>query len=175
MDDLAVERLEYVIEQIEQDWTAMQAGERVSGPSADEYRARVTRAAPFAGRVVSSVRGAERLLKQADPSIHHGEGMTCVWRAETAACRREKIEFGLPPGDAPDESRCRTTCQNLAYTDRDIDLLRGRLDVLDAAAGDPLSPRPRRDRAADQAAQVRTVVEHHDPDRPEGQRETEGS
>jgi len=41
--------------------------------------------------------------------------MTCVWRAETAACRKAKIAQGLPADDVPDETECRTTCQNLAW------------------------------------------------------------
>ncbi|WP_069774272.1 hypothetical protein [Streptomyces agglomeratus] len=46
--------------------------------------------------------------------------MTCVHRAETAVCRKEKLLLGLPADDGPDESLCRSTCANLAYTDRDI-------------------------------------------------------
>jgi hypothetical protein len=173
MDDLAIERLEYVLEQIDEDWTAVEAEEHVSGPSAAEYRSRVARAAPFAGRVVNKVRSVERLLTQADPEIHHGEGMTCVWRAETAACRKAKIEMGLPPADAPDEAECRSNCQNLAYTDRDIDHLRSRLTSLEGRARDPLSPRPRRDRAVEQAERVRAVIERHDRTRPLGREKQE--
>lgn len=161
MDDIAVERLEMVLDQIGEDRAAATAGEHVSGPAADEYRRRLERAAPFAGRVVTTVRGVERLLARADPAIHHGEAMTCVWRAETAACRRAKLEMGLPADDAPDESECRSNCQNLAYTDRDVALVRERLVVLAQAADDPLAPRPRRDRAAAKAEQLRVIVARH--------------
>lgn len=168
MDDLAIERLEFVVDQIDTDWAAIEDGEHVSGPSANEYRQRVARAAPFAGRVVTAVRSAERLLAQADPNIHHGEGMTCVWRAETAACRRARIEAGLPALDAPEQSECRSTCQNLAYTDRDIEQLRGRLTVLEQGSRDPLAPRPRRERAAALADQARAVIEGHERSRETG-------
>jgi integrase len=161
MEDLAVERLEFVLEQIDEDWDGVRDGEHVSGPSADEYRTRVTRVSRFAGRVVNQVRNVERLLNQADPGIHHGEGMTCVWRAETAACRRAKLEQDLPANDAPDEANCQSTCKNLAYTDRDIAHLRQRLVVLEVGEADTLSPRPLRDRAAAQAAQIRRILERH--------------
>jgi integrase len=161
MEDLAVERLELVLEQTDRDWSSLTDGEHVSGPSAEEYKTRVTRAVRFAGRIINRVRNVERFMGQADPSIHHGEAMTCVWRAETAACRKNKLELGLPANDAPDESECRSTCQNLAYTDRDIHQLRERLTVLDASATDLLAPRPLRDRAAAQADQARKIIQRH--------------
>ena len=114
-EDLAVERLELVLEQADHDRELLAAGEHVSGPAAAQYKARVTRMARFAGRAVTGVRNAERLLAATDPGIHHGEAMTCVWQAETAACRNARITEGLPPGDAPEQAECRTTCQNLAY------------------------------------------------------------
>jgi integrase len=165
MDDLAIERLEMVIDQIDDDLTLLEGGEHVSGSSAGEYRDRIARVSRFAGRTITGVRNADRLLTQADPNIHHGEAMTCVWRAKTAACRKAKMEQGLPDDDAPDESECRTTCQNLAYTDRDIDRLRGRLTILDASAVDPLAPHPLRDRATAQATRVRQIIQRHEQSR----------
>jgi hypothetical protein len=167
LDDLAIERLELVIEHAGRDHALLQDGEHVSGPSSAEYRARVERAAGFAGRVVTSVRNAERLLAQADENIHHGDGMTCVWTKETAACRKAKIAAGMPDADAPDDSECRVSCVNLAYTDRDIRQLAARLAALEDHAGDPLAPRPLRDRAAAQAAVISAVIARHDQDRPQ--------
>jgi integrase len=161
LDDLAVERLEFIIEQNEQDYTLLQAGEHVSGPSAAEYRDRLEQTHRFAGRVINRVRNVERLLQQADSSIHHGHGMTCVWRAESAACRNTRITEGLPADDAPIEAECQSGCQNLAYTDRDITRLRERLATLEAAAADALAPSPLRDRAHAQADRVRTILEQH--------------
>lgn len=166
MDDLAIERLEAVVEQIDDDLSLLEDGEHVSGPSSAEYRARIMRVSRFAGRAVTGVRNAERLLTQADPSIHHGEAMTCVWRAETAACRKAKLEQELPIDDEPDESECRTSCQNLAYTDRDIEQIRKDVAALSTAAQDPLAPRPIRDRAAARADQRRVIIEHHESSRP---------
>ncbi|MEU7015899.1 integrase [Streptomyces sp. NPDC046385] len=161
LQDVAVEKLELIIDQIEEDGRRLEAGEHVSGPSAQEYRARVIQSAPFAGRVVAGVRNAERLLEQADPAVHHGQGMTCVWRAATAACRKAKLALGLPGADAPDEADCRSTCSNLAYTDRDIAELQQELVQLQADVADPLAPQPRRDRAAAQAAQHLTIIGRH--------------
>ncbi|UKY55620.1 hypothetical protein [Streptomyces inhibens] len=45
----------------------------------------------------------ERLLKTADPNVHHGQGMTCVHRPETALCRTARLEAGLS-ADGPEES-----------------------------------------------------------------------
>lgn len=162
LDDVAVERLEMILEQIDDDSTHLLSGEHVSGPSAQEYRSRIARSARFAGRVVTGVRNVERLLHQADPNIHHGEGMTCVWRAETAACRHAKLEAGLPADDQPDEADCRSACPNLAYTDRNIEEQRARAHHWEAAAADPLAPRPIRDRAAALAARAHAIVQQHE-------------
>ncbi|WP_086764813.1 hypothetical protein [Streptomyces bobili] len=92
--------------------------------------------------------------------------MTCVHRAETAECRKEKLLLGLPADDGPDESLCHTTCANLAYTDRDLAEHRRRLPVLETESRDPMTPRPRRDRAAAQAARICAVIEQHEASRP---------
>jgi hypothetical protein len=118
MDDLAVERLEMVLEQIDEDWTRVRDGEHVSGPSAEEYQTRIGRVARFVGRVVNQVRNAERLLSQADPNTHHGEDMTCVWRAATAACRKANIDLGLPADDAPDDRNAAALRQRKAHRHR---------------------------------------------------------
>jgi integrase len=171
LDDLAIERLEMVLDQAGQDAAGLGDGEHVSGPSAEEYKQRVAHAAHFAGRAVTTARGADRLLAQIGPGIHHGQAMTCVWRPETAACNQARIDQGLPAGDSPDENECRTTCVNLAYTDRDIHQQQQRLADLQRATADPLAPQPRRDRTAAQAARIRTTIDHHQqtrPARPEG-------
>ena len=150
-----------MLEQADRDWTLLGDGEHVSGPSAQEYRDRVARIRRFDGRVVNQARNIERLLARTDSNIHHGEAMTCVYTAETAACRKARTDQGLPAADAPHESECRTACQNLAWTDRDISRLRSRLTDLDASAADSLAPRPLRDRAAAQASRARDIIARH--------------
>ena len=172
MDDVAVERLEMVIEQIDDDLTLMHDGEHVSGPSAAEYKARTARVSHFAGRVVTGVRNAARLLAQADPGIHHGEAMTCVWRPETAACRKTKLEMGLPADDGPDETECRTSCLNLAYIPTaTFAAMKAELAAAETASADTLAPGPIRDRAAARAARRRAVIDRHEKSDPAAGRE----
>ena len=161
LDDLAVERLEAILEHNQHDHALLAAGEHVSGPAATDYRDRVAAAHRFAGRVVNRVRNVERLLQHTDPSIHHGDGMTCVYRAETAVCRTSRQAQGLPIDDGPLEAECQAGCVNLAYTDRDIARLAERLTVLNTAADDSMAPTPLRDRAGAQAEQIRTVLTRH--------------
>jgi hypothetical protein len=162
LDDLAIERLEMVLEQADEDRTRLDEGEHVSGLSAADYKTRVTHTARFAGRTVNHARNAQRLLAQTGPGVRHGQAMTCVWRTETAACRNAKLDEGLPAADAPDESECRTACPNLAYTDRDIEQQRRRLEILQIHTTDPLAPTPRRDRAAAQAKQIQAIIDRHE-------------
>jgi hypothetical protein len=61
---------------------------------------------------------------------------------------------------------CHSNCANLAYTDRDIAEHRRRLPILETEARDPMTPRPRRDRAAAQAARICAVIEQHETSRP---------
>lgn len=161
LDDLAVERLEAILEHNQHDHALLAHGEQVSGPAATDYRDRVASTHRFAGRVVNRVRNVERILQHADPSIHHGDGMTCVYRAETAACRTSRQAQGLPAPDGPVEAECQAGCVNLAYTDRDITRLRERLNVLTDAADEPMAPAPLRDRARAQAEQIRSVLTRH--------------
>ncbi|WP_055469080.1 hypothetical protein [Streptomyces ardesiacus] len=167
MDDIHLETLEMVLEQNEQDAQLLEAGEHVSGPAAEEYRHRVRTRARFAGRVVTASRSVERLLDQTNPNIHHGEAMTCVWRRETAACRKARLDAELPAEDGPNEGECRLSCANLAYTDRNIAVQRRLQKQWEAAAADPLSPRPLRDRAAALAESSQAIVAAH-RERPTG-------
>ncbi|WP_274565081.1 hypothetical protein [Streptomyces spiramyceticus] len=92
--------------------------------------------------------------------------MTCVHRAETAECRKEKLALGLRVDSGPDESFCRSSCANLVYTDRDIAQRRSKIPAWEAAADDPLAPLPRRARAAALVAQARSVIDAHEATRP---------
>ncbi|MFF0630321.1 hypothetical protein [Streptomyces sp. NPDC004296] len=164
LDDVTVERLQMVIDQNEEDLRLLSGGEHISGPSSIEYSQRLQHTAAFTGRVVDKVRNAERLLKAADPNIHHGQGMTCVYRPETALCRTARLEAGLS-ADGPEESGCRSACTNLVYTDRDIDHLRRQHTRLITTATDDLSPRPLRERARTQADRLTTLITHHESTR----------
>lgn len=162
MDDLAIERLELILEQHENDARLLADAEHVSGPAATDYRARVAAGAQFVGRVVTSRRNVTRLLNDVDQNVHHGEAMTCVWRPETAACRTARIEQGLPSNDKPAQSECRSGCGNLAYTDRDIAALRLQHIQLTLDANDTLTPQPLRDRRRELADRAQLIIERHD-------------
>jgi integrase len=166
LDDLAVERVEMLLEQADTDAGLLNAGEHVSGPAATEYKTQVQRAARFAGRTITQIRNVQRLLTSAEPSIYHGEGMTCVWRPETALCRKARIDQGLPHNDVPEQSECRSTCANLAYTDRDIAQLHERHHALTVAATDQLAPQPLRDRASAIADRLGAIIDRHERSRP---------
>jgi integrase len=166
MDDLAIERLELILEQHEHDSRRLDDAEHVSGPAAGDYRARVAAGAQFLGRVVTSRRSVARLLNDVDQDIHHGEAMTCVWRPETAACRTARIEQGLPSNDTPTETECRSGCANLAYTDRDIAALRIQHTQSHLAAGDTLAPQPLRDRHRELADRTLLIIRRHNSSRP---------
>lgn len=82
------------------------------------------------------------------------------------ACRASRIADGLPAVDVPDESDCRSSCTNLAYTDRDIQMQREHAARLATAAPDPLAPAPLRDRVATQASRAKAIIDRHEPSRP---------
>jgi hypothetical protein len=168
LQDVAVEKLELVLEQIGEDARRLEAGEHVSGPSSDEYQRRIADTAHFPGRTVISPRSAARLLVGTDPQVHHGQGMTCVWRPETAACRAARLAQGLPESPGPEESECRSTCTNLAFTDRDIAHRKQELRALEADRDNPLAPRPLRDRAAAQAERTAALIHRHEHPENEG-------
>ncbi|WP_354391622.1 hypothetical protein [Streptomyces atratus] len=128
----------------------------------------------FTGRVVIQANNARRILSSKHPDIHHGLAMTCVWRYETAGCREEREVAGLDVR-GPDEPLCRTTCTNLAYTDRDIENKKRELARHKAAAADPLSPGPLRDREAAKAAQARAVIATHELGRRGNSRQEPGT
>lgn len=108
-----------LLEQSEDDWTRLEEEqEHVSGTAAAGCRRRTAGAAVFLGRTVRA--------------------QACVHRAETAACHKERLLLGLTD-DGPDESLCRSSCVNLAYTDRDSAEHHTRLTVLMAKARDPMT------------------------------------
>jgi hypothetical protein len=70
------------------------------------------------GRVLTTNRQAHDLLDNPLLQIFPGKAMTCVFNPQQALCQIQRAE-----GDTrrtPDQSDCRPTCNNLAYTDADI-------------------------------------------------------
>jgi hypothetical protein len=59
------------------------------------------------------------------------------------------------------------------FTDRDIQQMTAEVTAMERAAGDPLAPRPLRDRAAARAAQQRAIITRHQASRPANERRDE--
>jgi len=74
-----------------------------------------------------------------------------------------------------DTTKVNTGAAETTYTDRDISQLRERLAILDAAAADPLAPRPLRDRSAAQASRLRDIITRHDSTKPPGANDGEAA
>jgi len=70
--------------------------------------------------------------------------MTRIFHCEQDECRKARLAEGLA-ADGPDDAECRSTCQDLAHTERGIDQLRVSPSIVEAAAADLLTPRPLRD------------------------------
>jgi hypothetical protein len=87
-DEYAFEDALARMDELTTDLEALSGGEHVSGPAASAYRERLTAAgSQFAGRVLTSSRQARDLLANPLLKIFHGDGMTCVFDPQQAACQ----------------------------------------------------------------------------------------
>jgi hypothetical protein len=80
LNDITFEQFLHRAEIIHDDSQRRERGEHVSGPAADEYRARVARASTFAGLTVTTKSQINNALSNPDLQIHHGAVVTCVFR-----------------------------------------------------------------------------------------------
>ena len=71
-------------------WTLHERGEHISGPAADEYRARLAMASTFAGLTVTTRSQVNDALSTPDLQIHHGAVVTCVVRNVVRTNRRRR-------------------------------------------------------------------------------------
>lgn len=161
VDELAFEDFLARLDQLADDEKALQTGETVSGPAAQEYRHRVTAAGrQFAGHVLTSNRQARDLLTNPALQIYHGDAMTCVFDARVAACQLRGTADD--PAVTPDLEDCRPWCRNIARTDRDIAELSTRRTDLALIVGDPLAPPIRHRRDQLELQRIDTILEGHD-------------
>lgn len=155
-DDVGFEEFLLRCETIHADQERLKSGEQVSGPAASSYIGRVTAAREFLGHSVSSPAQARALLANENMQIHHGAFLTCVYRAETAACR------DAARGDAtPVWQKCKPSCRNIARTDQDIDALEAHNDEL---ISDPLHlhlPLPLRIRLNERTTSNSAIISDH--------------
>ena len=160
-DDITFERFLHRAETIHDDAQRLEAGEHVSGPAAEEYRARIARARTFAGLTVTTTGQVNAALSNPALQIHHGAVLTCVFRRATAAC--------LPPSDSSDEpswTRCRLGCVNAARTDRDAVNLREHVGALQQDMAAPGLPEPLRQRIQTRLIEHLKTLADHESSRP---------
>ena len=161
LDDITFEQFLHRAETIHDDHHRLEHGEHVSGPAADEYRARVARASIFAGLTVTTKTQINQALSNPDLQIHHGAVVTCVFRRATAAC--------LEPTDSsaePSWSRCRLGCVNAARTDRDAVNLGQHVTALERDLSTLALPEPLRQRIQFRLIEHRTALAEHESSRP---------
>lgn len=164
-DEVSFERFLARADRLADDERRLSEGEHVSGPATEEYRRRVEGAsAKFAGRVLTTKRQAAVLLGNPSLTIYEGEGMTCVYDRNKAAC-------GAGPDSddvrrTPDLTDCRPYCGNIARTDRDIAAVTEDADDLAGLADDPLCPEPLRHRYRHALSRHLAIVEVHNSTRP---------
>ncbi|WP_236728619.1 integrase [Mycolicibacterium obuense] len=161
LDDITFEQFLHRAETIHDDHHRLERGEHVSGPAADEYRARIARASTFAGVTVTTKAQINTALSNPDLQIHHGAVVTCVFRRATAAC--------LEPADSSAEplwSQCRLGCVNAARTDRDATSLREHVTALQRDLATLELPEPLRQRIQTRLIEHRKALAEHESSRP---------
>lgn len=162
-DEQAFEEWLFRLERLSDDHQSLLDGEHVSGPAAVVYRHRVHVGRDhFAGRVLTNIRQARDMLGNPLLQIYPGRAMTCVFDPAKAQCQQQQAE-----GDSrttPDLDDCRTTCQNIAYTDRDIHELRQHAAHLQDLLGDFLAPSPRNQRIRAERDRLNALIRSHEQD-----------
>jgi integrase len=160
-DDHVYEEWLFRLEQLAEDEERLAKGEHVSGPAADIYRHRVRVGnARFAGRVLTTNGQAHDLLANTELQIYPGRAMTCVFNAAKAPCQIRRSQDDT--ARTPDQDDCRpTTCQNIAYTDRDIAELEAQAAELQDVVDDPLAPSIRKRRDRHELTRIRKIITDH--------------
>jgi integrase len=161
LDEITFEEFLHRAEILHDDAQRLDRGEHVSGPAADEYRARIARARSFAGLTVTTTSQINNALANPDLQIHHGALVTCVFRRATAACL-QPIDNSAEPA----WSRCRPSCVNAARTDRDAANLRQHVTALQQDLDTPGLPEPLRHRVQDRLIEHQKALIDHESGRP---------
>lgn len=146
------------LENLGQAHARLLAGEHVSGPAALRYRARVASTARFEGITVPSNAAARRLLNSRDLQVIQGDAMSCVFDSARALCNKET---GGNTADGPHLGTCRTSCTNIARTDRDIEELQLRAEGLRTIVADPLCPPIRHAREQAELDRLTKIITIH--------------
>jgi hypothetical protein len=112
--------------------------------------------------VLTNIQQARDMLTNPLLQIYPGRAMTCVFDPVKALCQQRRTSEDS--GMTPDLDDCRTTCQNIAYTDRDIGQLRRRAAHLQDLLGDFLAPSPRHQRIRAERDRLHALIRDHEQD-----------
>lgn len=128
------------------------SGGTLSGPAAGELERRVRETrSKFAGRVISTGRQADKLLRDPVLQVFPGKGVHCVFDRSKALCTSEDQE-------SPHLTECRSACQNIARTDDDIAELARTLQEL---PNEEMAPPIRYLRISSIRQKIRQTIETH--------------
>jgi integrase len=159
-DEHAYEDWLFRLERLAEDHQLLAAGEHVSGPAAPTYVHPITQAhQQFAGRLLTSPGQAHDMLTNPLLQIYPGRAMTCVFDPAKALCQQRGNERDNRA--TPDQDDCRSSCRNIAYTDRDITIFRKKAKDLEVLLRDFLAPSPRYHRARAELDRVRGIIRNH--------------
>jgi hypothetical protein len=86
--------------------------------------------------------------------------MTCVFDPAKALCHLRPAEDDVRR--TPDQDDCRPTCQNIAYTDRNIAEVRRHAAQLQDLVNDHLAPSLRHHRERAELDRLRAIIRRHD-------------
>ncbi|MGW7510191.1 hypothetical protein ACWGJ0_21110 [Streptomyces massasporeus] len=146
------------------------AGEKVSGPAADRYRAA---AAEFSDRYAGTYLGKRELRALiANPRLQVYEDpkafLTCNHDAFTALCNPDRDRADDGGRSTPDHSRCHPACANISRTDSQITALRAEVARIDADADASLDPYPIAAREQQRKDHLAAVIRRHEAQQPAG-------
>lgn len=156
-----VEDLLARLERVAEAQASLDEGGRVSGPAASIYRNRVEQAtADFGGKMISTTKQAEKLVKNPNLQVFSGDGMTCVFDPTTAMCGTQMSPVSRTL--LPVLSDCKRNCRNIAHTDRDMEVIRARAFELERVLRDSLSPSIRHEREKAELERLHEIIANHD-------------
>ncbi|MFJ8694218.1 hypothetical protein [Streptomyces roseolilacinus] len=144
------------------------AGETVSGPAADRYRAA---AAEFSDRYAGTYLGKRELRALvANPRLQVYEDpkafLTCNHDAFTALCTPDRDRARDGGRSTPDHSRCHPACANISRTDSQITMLRAEVARIDAAAEASFDPYPVAAREQQRRTHLIDIIHRHHAQQP---------
>ncbi|AZP22898.1 integrase [Streptomyces aquilus] len=151
------------------------AGEKVSGPAADRYRAAATE---FSDRYAGTYLGRRELRALvANPRLQVYEDpkafLTCNHDAFTALCNPDRDRARNGGRSTPDHSRCHPACANISRTDSQITALRTEVARIDADADAGLNPYPIAAREQQRKDHLTAIISRHDAQQPADSEPTE--